>query len=140
MEVVAYEPNYEGSPVVAPCREGAVPSARGDHRLAARPGHHLAPQVLSGGRNIYERLGDGFTLVALGADPALVLHFRKVAEQSSLSLAIVEDGAPEVRNAYGHALILVRPDHYVAWAGEEADPARLFAMAVGGGASAAPIE
>jgi 2-polyprenyl-6-methoxyphenol hydroxylase-like FAD-dependent oxidoreductase len=131
MEVSAYEPNYEGSPVVAGCREGAAPSAHGDHQLAARAGHHLAPQVLSDGGNVYERLGDGFTLLALGADPAAVADFRQAADKRDVPLTVVEDGSAEVRQAYGSPLVLVRPDHYVAWAGEEGDAARIVELAIG---------
>lgn len=131
MEVSAYEPNYEGSPIVAGTRAGASPRAHGDHRLAARPGHHLAPQVLSDGSNVYERLGGGFSLLAFGADPATTEVFRQAAEQRGVPLAVVEDESADARAAYGTSLILVRPDHYVAWAGEAGDPAAVIDMAVG---------
>jgi cysteine desulfurase/selenocysteine lyase len=39
----------------------------GDHSFKARAGHHLAPQTLSSGRNVFEELGEGFTLLAFGA-------------------------------------------------------------------------
>ena len=35
----------------------------GSHAFAARAGHHLAPQPLSSGRNVFDELGDGFTLL-----------------------------------------------------------------------------
>ncbi len=42
-EIDAYEPNYEGSPLVfGP--PGGISSAVGSHRYEARAGHHLAPQ------------------------------------------------------------------------------------------------
>ncbi len=59
--VHSYEPNYEGSPVVAGV-VGGVSGAHGEHSFAARPGHHLAPQPLSSGRNVFEELGRGFSL------------------------------------------------------------------------------
>ena len=53
-EVNAFEPNYEGSPIVfGP--EGGMSSAIGSHAYAARAGHHLAPQVLSSGKNVFEK-------------------------------------------------------------------------------------
>src|SRR5581483_6067548 len=66
-EVNVFEPNYEGSPIVwgAP---GATCSAVGSHAFAARAGHHLAPQPLSSGRNVFEELGEGFTLLCLDGD------------------------------------------------------------------------
>ncbi|MGH6980591.1 MAG: FAD-dependent monooxygenase, partial [Stellaceae bacterium] len=68
-EVGEFEPNYAGSPVVwGP--PGASNSALGSHQFAARAGHHLAPRKLSSGRNVYEELGDGFTLLAFDAPDA----------------------------------------------------------------------
>jgi hypothetical protein len=65
--VQGYEPNYEGSPVVAGPPHGKC-SAHGTHMFKARAGHHLAPQPLSTGRNVFEALGTGFTLLALNAN------------------------------------------------------------------------
>ena len=62
--VQSYEPNYEGSPVIAG-PPGGKSSAHGTHMFKARAGHHLAPQPLSTGRNIFEELGADFTLIAL---------------------------------------------------------------------------
>ena len=47
-------------------------TAHGKHVFKARAGHHLAPQPLSSGRNVFEELGRGFTLLAFGADDAAV--------------------------------------------------------------------
>ena len=69
-----FEPHYEGSPVVLG-PPGAVSSAHGEHTFEARVGHHLPPQQLSTGRNVFEELGDGFTLLAFDADDAAVEAF-----------------------------------------------------------------
>ena len=61
-----YEPNYEGSPVVIG-PPGGKSTAHGKHVFKARAGHHLAPQMLSSGRNVFEELGRGFTLLAFDA-------------------------------------------------------------------------
>ena len=70
-----FEPHYEGSPVVVG-PPGAVISAHGEHTFTARAGHHLPPQELSSGRNVFEELGRGFTLLAWDADPAAVAALR----------------------------------------------------------------
>jgi 2-polyprenyl-6-methoxyphenol hydroxylase-like FAD-dependent oxidoreductase len=113
-EVANFEPNYEGSPIVA--GEGGTPSARGDHRFEARPGHHLAPQILSDGTNVFHRLGQGFTLLNFGR-PGAAGEVEALAKREGLPLTLVEDAAD---TAYGASMILVRPDHYVAWAGDSA--------------------
>jgi len=112
-EVQAFEPHYEGSPIIG---GAGSPSARGNHDFIARPGHHLAPQMLSDGRNVYQALGSGFTLLT---------HNR-----ASSAAAMADPGVPvdlidtltdEARAAYGADLILLRPDHYVAWVGASGD-------------------
>lgn len=112
-EVANFEPNYEGSPIIA--SEGGAPSARGDHRFEARAGHHLAPQILSDGANVFDRLGAGYTLLNF-APSGTVDEVVAVASREGIPLTVVEDGAP---TDYGASLILVRPDHYVAWSGDD---------------------
>lgn len=117
-EVHAFEPHYEGSPVIV---GAARPQARGGsavgrHDYRARAGHHLAPAVMSDGRNVYEQLGEGYTLLALGAAPQAIQAFRDLAAGEGLPLQVIEDQAEGERQRYGAALILVRPDQFVAWA------------------------
>lgn len=119
-EVHSFEPNYEGSPVVTDADAGAghaSPSARGSHVFDARHGHHLAPATLADGRNIYEALGPGFTLLAAGADARA---FRDAAAARSIPLTIVEEPAGGETARYGAPLVLVRPDQFVAWTGRQA--------------------
>jgi 2-polyprenyl-6-methoxyphenol hydroxylase-like FAD-dependent oxidoreductase len=115
--VSGYEPNYEGSPLVAG-PPGGKSSAHGVHSFAARAGHHLAPQPLSNGRNVFEELGPGFTLLAFGVDDAAVRPFEQAAAAARIPLHVVRDGYDGGREAYEHRLVLVRPDQYVAWAGD----------------------
>lgn len=130
-EVGAFEPNYRGSPIVGGSRD-ARPSAKGKHAFAARAGHHLAPQKLASGRNVYEELGPGFTLLAFGADEAAG-GFAACAESLGLPLNVVSDGEGEASRAYEARLVLVRPDQFVAWAADYApdDPAEILAQASG---------
>ena len=110
----AYEPSYEASPIVfGP--PGGKTTAHGVHSLAARPGHHLSPQVLSSGRNVFEELAREFTVLALGADGSA---FVDAARRLQVPLKIVRDNSATARENYGAPLILVRPDQHVAWVGE----------------------
>lgn len=118
-EVGAFEPHYDGSPAVASSAHG-ISSAVGSHYFTARAGHHLAPQRLDSGENIYDRLGADFTLVALGAPAEDTRSFVQAADELGLSLTLVRDRGEQARANYGARLILVRPDHFVAWADMEA--------------------
>lgn len=119
-EVHAFEPHYEGSPVVWDSA-GRSSSAKGSHRFDARPGHHLAPAQLPSGRNVYEEFGTGYTLLAFGASAQEVQAFRDAAAAQSLPLAVVQAPGLGEPGRYNARLVLVRPDQFVAWASGEAE-------------------
>jgi 2-polyprenyl-6-methoxyphenol hydroxylase-like FAD-dependent oxidoreductase len=130
--VLTYEPHYEGSPIVfGP--PGSASSARGSHTFKARAGHHLPPQPLSSGRNVFEELGPDFTLLAFDGEDQTVAAFEKAARSLGVPLKIVCDGYQGGRTAYEAKLMLIRPDRYIAWSGDRtpADAAAIIAQAVG---------
>jgi 2-polyprenyl-6-methoxyphenol hydroxylase-like FAD-dependent oxidoreductase len=116
---LTYEPNYEGSSVVMGA-EGAVCSAHGSFEFAARAGHHLSPQPLSGGRYLPAELGAAFTLLAFGAEEGDVQAIEKSAKTEGVPLAVVRDTYDGGRQHYESRLILVRPDQHIVWAGDSA--------------------
>jgi hypothetical protein len=115
--VQGYEPNYAGSPIVAGA-PGATCTAHGEHSFKARAGHHLAPRRLSSGRNVFEELGRGLTLLAFGADERRVAEFEQAARARHVPLKVVRDRHEGELTDYGSRLVLVRPDQFVAWCGE----------------------
>ncbi|MES2401492.1 MAG: FAD-dependent monooxygenase [Pseudomonadota bacterium] len=120
-EVNSFEPNYEGSPVVWPGDGHAACSAKGSHRFEARAGHHLAPAALASGGNVFESLGTGFSLLAIGVPQTTVERFRTAAAEQKLPLTICV-AAPEGEVLrYEAALVLVRPDEFVAWVSNSAE-------------------
>jgi len=134
--VLTYEPHYEGSPIVFGPPHGAS-SASGTHTFKARAGHHLPPQHLSCGRNVFEELGRDFTLLCFDAEEAGPSAFALAAETQRVPLKIVRDSYENGRRAYEAKFILVRPDRYIAWAGNEPPPeaAAILAKATGRGRS-----
>ncbi len=129
----SYEPHYEGSPIVwGPA--GSACGVHGQHTFRARPGHHLAPVLLSSGRNVFEQLGPGYTLIALTGDPRPAAAFQAAARTLRIPLRVLADTFAGPRTAYGSRFILVRPDQYVAWTGDDlpADPAVVLRRVVGG--------
>jgi 2-polyprenyl-6-methoxyphenol hydroxylase-like FAD-dependent oxidoreductase len=130
--VLTYEPHYEGSPIVLGPPGGAS-SAHGSHTFKARAGHHLPPQLLTSGRNVFEELGAGFTLLAFDADDRTVLSFAEAAKALGVPLKVVRDSYRDGRKAYEANLILVRPDRYIAWctASARADARMILGKAVG---------
>ena len=88
--VLAYEPHYEGSPVILGPPNG-VCSARGTHTFKARAGHHLPPQLLSSGRNVFEELGTGFSLLAFDPPDGAVSAFEQAAGSLRVPLKVISD-------------------------------------------------
>jgi len=132
----SYEPHYEGSPIVCG-PAGSVCGVRGHHSFEARAGHHLAPVVLSCGANIFERLAGGFTLIDLGGDQEPAAAFQAAATDLGMPLRVIADTPDGQRAAYRQRLILVRPDQYVAWTGNDppADAAAVLRRAIGAAVS-----
>lgn len=93
-------------------------SAVGSHQFAARAGHHLAPAVLSTGRNVFEAFGDGFSLLVFGAEPARWQAFVAAAGAMGSPLKVVQDSCAGERERCGSSLVLVRPGQFPAWTGE----------------------
>ena len=134
-EVHAFEPHYEGSAVVWGS-QGRATSAKGSHRFDARAGHHLAPAMLDSRRNVFDELGQGFTLLDLGASKEAVEAFRTAAADLSLPLAVVACPRGSQADRYDATLVLVRPDQFVAWTsqgpGVDLDEARDVLRLAGG--------
>jgi 2-polyprenyl-6-methoxyphenol hydroxylase-like FAD-dependent oxidoreductase len=113
----SYEPHYEGSPVVAG-PVGGVCSIQGRQSPRAEAGHHVKPVQLSNGRNVFEELGPGYTLLAWDAESEDVDRLVDGASSLRVPLKVIRDTYSEMRREYAARLILVRPDQYVCWAGD----------------------
>ena len=127
-----FEPHYAASPIVISDGLGRT-SAIGDHSFEARPGHHLAPQPWSSGTDTFRALGPDFTLLALDAADEDVVRFEHGARDAGVPLLVQRDDRRDGRERYAARLVLVRPDQFVAWAGDVApsDTARLLLTSAG---------
>jgi 2-polyprenyl-6-methoxyphenol hydroxylase-like FAD-dependent oxidoreductase len=126
-EVANFEPNYEGSPIIF--GTAGQPSAKGNHSFEARAGHHLAPQILSDGQNVFDRLGTGFTLLSFGASDDDLREFRQAASIENVPLVVIADAGS---SQYEAKLILVRPDQFIAWVGDTVtDAAQILSCSLG---------
>lgn len=108
---------YQGSPIVA--ADPAIPPAYSLDKYTPTtiPGCRTPHIWLADGSSLYDRLGNGFALLRTDAnvdvDPLLA-----AAQQFSVPLTLVDlPNTAEVRALYDVALVLSRPDQYVAWRG-----------------------
>jgi len=122
--------HYAGSPVIVDDGSPVPPHAPLTYHGSARPGARLPHRWLAGGVSLYDRLGDGFTLLRL--DPRRdVAGFRRAAGARGVPLTVLD--VPLDVAAYGAPLLLVRPDQHVAWRGSDtADPGAVLDTVRGG--------
>lgn len=119
-EVHAFEPNYEGSPVVWQGHDAnRFCSAKGSHQFEARAGHHLAPMTLVSGKNVFEVLGHEFTLLAFDAAPEACQVFLDAAAKEGVRLTVVHEKSSAESARYQAKWVLLRPDQFVAWASQD---------------------
>lgn len=113
---------YDDSPIVVP-----TPSP-----IAARPGYRLPHAWLRENVSVYDELGTGLSLVSVdgstAADVQAATAFRAAADRLNIPLTVVGLRRPDLRDRYSCGMLLVRPDHHVAWAADTApsDPGRVL--------------
>lgn len=107
---------YDGSPIVA--NEGTQAPAFDCfiYEPTTRPGARLPHVFLEDGRAVYDLLGKWFTvLVTDGADCSA---FTRAAQEIGVPLEIVTIDDAKAATIYEQPIVLVRPDHHVAWRGD----------------------
>ena len=130
--VIQYLPHYEGSPIVCG-QTDANSSAIGKHDFVANAGHHLSPAVMPKGAQLWDQLGPDFTLLNLTGDRDLADAFAAAANVHCVPLKTLDLAANGLVDFYQAESILVRPDHFIAWAGsnKQADVESILARARG---------
>jgi 4-hydroxyisophthalate hydroxylase len=128
-EVMRFEPNYQGSSIVAPA--SGRPSAKGFHSHHAKAGHHLSPQLCADMSSIYDHLGRDFSLLTDGSDQDLIANYRQAATDLGLPLKVIDTLSPQAVAAYETQVILVRPDHFVTSTGNRIKARDAFCRAIG---------
>ena len=108
--------SYAGSPIVVPDGVAPPPDRPNEYVANACPGAR-APHVRLASGVLYDRLGPEFTLLRLG-DTADTAPLRATAEARGMPLAETTVDDARARELYGADLVLVRPDHHVAWRGD----------------------
>jgi 2-polyprenyl-6-methoxyphenol hydroxylase-like FAD-dependent oxidoreductase len=108
---------YEGSHLIAYDGEAAPTYGMASFTPSTVPGCRLPHVWLGDGSSLYDRLGDGFTLVR--SNPALdVTPLLDAAAQRGVPLALLDVAAQDVAGHHDRALLLARPDQHVAWRGD----------------------
>ncbi len=112
---------------------GARSGATGTHAFTALAGHHLSPPPLPDDAELWDQLGPGFTLMDLTGDIAMKDAFASAANVRDVPLKTLDLAADGLVDFYEADAILLRPDHFVAWAGSagQADAESILDRATG---------
>ena len=116
--VLGYQ--YNASPIVVDDGTPSLPEGQ-NYVPTARPGARLPHLWLPDGTSLYDRLGNGLSLLRL-RDDADVVPFIESAASSGVPLTVIELRGQGLEKLYGASLLLVRPDQHVAWRGESVNP------------------
>lgn len=122
--VLGYQ--YDASPIIVD--DGTPPLSEGQEYVpTARPGARLPHLWLPDGTSLYDRLGNGLSLLRLreGADAAPLID---AAAARRVPLTMIELHSQVHEEYYGAPLLLVRPDQHVAWRGASVDQVRASAV------------
>jgi len=111
---------YSSSPIIARERTQPPPPSFEDYVPSAAPGNRAPHHWLADGSSLYDHLGWGFTLLALGnADTATAVA---AAAGRGFPLQVLTPAEPDrtaLADLYGSSLTLIRSDHHVAWRGDQ---------------------
>jgi hypothetical protein len=128
---------YDGSPVVQGDDTDPPTDSFASYIPTSVPGGRVPHVWLDEQRgphgSLFDRLGVGFTLLDMGADPHRIRYLRAVARARSIPLTVVQLAGDEQRDLYQRDYVLVRPDQHVAWRGNSApaDPENLWRRVTG---------
>jgi 2-polyprenyl-6-methoxyphenol hydroxylase-like FAD-dependent oxidoreductase len=112
-----FDYRYDNSPIIWP-ETGKAPEWRWDTITPTTwPGCRVPAVRLADGGQIHDKLGTGLTLVDLsGRDAGAPL--ARLARAMGIPMTYLALTDPALRGCWGRDLVLVRPDHHVAWRGD----------------------
>jgi 2-polyprenyl-6-methoxyphenol hydroxylase-like FAD-dependent oxidoreductase len=107
---------YSGSSIVVSDGAPAPPDDWHRYTASAVPGARAPHVWLAKGVSIFDRFGRDFTLLRFrtGIDAGSI---EAAARRRGVPLSVLDLSSEEARDAYACDLVLVRPDHHIAWRG-----------------------
>ncbi|MFM0101121.1 FAD-dependent monooxygenase [Paraburkholderia nemoris] len=129
---IVLDQRYDASPLVFNDGSGAPAWSETEYTPLARPGHRAPHLWLDDGSALYDRLGQGFTVLELGADGAALARLADAAAQTGLPISLLSLPVASARALYPATLTLIRPDQHIAWQGNDIADALDVIVRVGG--------
>ncbi|HXB21681.1 MAG TPA: FAD-dependent monooxygenase [Candidatus Solibacter sp.] len=112
---------YDGSPIISSDHPpqpddpvvyapSSVPGGRLPHLWIDPPGPYR--------RSIFDQLGCGFSLIRIGEAAPSPAAFQDAGRKLRMPIKVINLALASALDLYKRRLILVRPDHYIAWCGD----------------------
>ncbi len=108
---------YENSPICIQENGSPPPKHDVDYLPNSWPGARAPSFFLQDGTALFDRFGPGFVLLRLGNGAPDGEGILSAAKKRGVPMRVVEVMEERVREVYERNLVLVRPDHHVAWRG-----------------------
>lgn len=107
---------YENSPIIAYDEETAPTYTIGTYTPSTCPGCRVPHIWLDDGRSLFDALGPDYTL--LSCDPSIdTSALTEAAKTMAFPLTVIDLAGESNVSTYDVPLLLVRPDHHIAWRG-----------------------
>lgn len=128
---VYFDERYDASSVIAYEADQSAtetPWDPGVYEPSGRPGHRAPNGVIDPyGVTLYDRISGDVALLVLSDDSSAVAPavagYESAAAERAIDLEVIHLRDAAALSLYGAPLVLVRPDHHVAWRGADATDA-----------------
>lgn len=134
---VQFGTQYVHSPGVAHAQDGDVTAAAiagiEHYTPSATPGARFPHMYRRDGASVFDQLGAELTLVRVGPDAPPCDRLTAAAAELSVPVTVLDVPESEAPDIYDAPLVLVRPDLFVAWSGDQqpSDPEQLLVDLLG---------
>jgi hypothetical protein len=124
---------YNESPIIFTVPGRRMSADTTTYQQTSTPGARAPHAWLADGLSTLDLFGRGFVLLRLGATAGSGDGLAAAAADYGVPLQISDIEDPAICDLYEMPLVLVRPDGFVAWRGEEgpADPQEIIGVACG---------
>lgn len=117
---VTFGGRYDGSPLIIADGTSPPTDTANDYQASACPGGRPPHAWLPDGRSLFDVFHREWTLLLLGQGPWDTAAVFEKAQALGMDLCSVQPDVPELQALYQASLVLIRPDHIVAWRGKHA--------------------
>lgn len=116
---VTFGGRYDHSPIVVSDGSTPPPDAANRYQASACPGGRPPHAWLADGRSLYDTFHSEWTLLQLRSGSSDGAGFESAAQSLGLDLKRVDHSDSGLLELYQAPWVLIRPDHIVAWRGQD---------------------